>query len=99
MGRTQIINGKGEAFVIGRDDGCHLQVFSTLASRQHGKIEHRMGKFVFVDHSANGTYISLPEIDNLFIHREELPLFGSGILCCGEKIRDDNPHLIHFACE
>lgn len=96
---TLAIEGNGASFIVGREDSCQLQVFSTHASRQHGKIEHRMGKFVFVDQSANGTYISLPDIDNLFIHREELPLFGSGILCCGEKIQDGNPHLIHFVCE
>jgi class 3 adenylate cyclase len=97
--RTLAIGGGGAAFTLGREEGCQLQVQSTLASRQHGKIEHRMGKFVFIDHSANGTYISLPDIDNLFLHREELPLFGSGIISCGEKIQDKNPHLIHFACE
>lgn len=97
--RPLSIDGNDTPFIIGREDNCQLQVFSTHASRQHGKIEHRMGKFVFVDQSANGTYISLPDIDNLFIHREELPLFGSGILCCGEKIQDGNPHLIHFVCE
>lgn len=98
-GRTLAIGGGGAAFTLGRDVACQLQVQSTLASRQHGKIEHRMGKFVFVDHSANGTYISLPDIDNLFLRREELPLFGSGIISCGEKIQDNNQHLIHFSCE
>jgi len=97
--RTLAIGGGGAAFTLGREAGCQLQVQSTLASRQHGRIEHRMGKFVFIDHSANGTYISLPDIDNLFLHREELPLFGSGTISCGEKIQDTNRHLIHFACE
>jgi hypothetical protein len=97
--RTLTIEGNGASFVVGREDNCHLQILSTHASRQHGKIEYRTGKFVFVDQSANGTYISLPDINNLFIHREELPLFASGILCCGEKIQDGNANLIHFACE
>jgi len=87
------------SFSLGRDAGCRLPIASTLASRQHGKIEHRLGKFVLVDHSANGTYVSLPDIQNLLLHREELPLFGSGVVSCGEKIRDGAPHLIHFSCE
>ncbi len=98
--RTIAVDGKaGAPFTLGRDDSCQLQIKSTLASRQHGKIEHRMGKFVYVDHSANGSYINLPEINNLFLHREEIPLFGSGTLGCGEKIQDGNTHLIHFSCE
>jgi len=99
-GQTRSVQGEnGLAFTIGRDDGCNLQIPSSLASRQHGKIEHRMGKFVFIDHSANGTYVNMQDIKNLFIHREELPLFGSGTISCGEKIQDGGTHLIHFACE
>ncbi len=98
--QTRAIRGDGRAaYTLGRDDGCNLQILSTLASRQHGKIEYRLGKFVYVDHSANGTYISLKDIDNLFLHREELPLFGSGVIACGEKIQDGGLHLIHFLCE
>jgi len=100
QGRIVAVDGKaGSPFTFGRDDSCHLQIKTTLASRQHGKIEHRMGKFVYVDHSANGSYINLPEISNLYLHREEIPLFGAGTLCCGEKIKDGNEHLIHFSCE
>jgi class 3 adenylate cyclase len=99
QGITRALERGAPALLLGRDPGCQLQVVSSLASRMHGKIEHRMGKFVFVDHSANGTYIRLPDIENLFLQREELPLFGSGVICCGEKITDASPHLIHFACE
>ena len=96
---TRVIERGVSSFTIGRDATCNLQLLSSLASRLHGKIEHRVGKFVFADHSANGTYIRLPGIDDLFLRREELPLFGSGVIACGEKIKDDSPHLIHFSCE
>lgn len=100
QGQSRTIEGgNGAAFTVGRDAGSDLQILSTLASRQHGKIEHRLGKFVYMDHSANGTYISLKDINNLLLHREELPLFGSGVIACGEKIQDGGPHLIHFSCE
>jgi class 3 adenylate cyclase len=100
QGQARAIHGDNRtAYTLGRDAGCDLQLLSTLASRQHGKIEHRLGRFVFVDHSANGTYVSLADIQNLFLHREELPLFGTGVISCGEKIHDQNPHLVHFTCE
>lgn len=100
QGQTRAIHGNGQTgFTLGRDAGCSLPIASTVASRQHAKIQHRHGKFIFIDHSANGSYISLPDIDNLFLHREELPLFGSGVISCGEKIQEGGPHLIHFACE
>jgi class 3 adenylate cyclase len=99
QGEHRVITADSGSYVIGRDAGCQLQIGSAMASRQHGKIEHRMGKFVYVDHSANGTYVRMPDIHSLFLHREEVPLFGSGALACGEKLGDDNPHLIHFVCE
>jgi adenylate cyclase len=100
QGQTRAIRGDHQtSFALGRDAGCHLAIGSTVASRQHAKIQHRHGKFILVDHSANGTYVSLPDIDNLFLHREELPLFGSGVIACGEKIQPDSAHLIRFACE
>jgi len=100
QGQSTTIEGDGRvSFTLGRDVACNLQVDASVASRQHGQIEHRMGKFVFIDHSANGTYISLPDIQNLFLHREELPLFGAGTISLGEKIQDGRSHLIHFNCE
>lgn len=99
QGITRVVHAGSGSFVIGRDAGCQLQIASTVASRQHGKIEHRLGKFMYIDHSANGTYVRLPDIEGLFLHREEIPLFGTGAISCGEKLRDDNPWLIQFACE
>jgi adenylate cyclase len=96
---TRIVERATSGFTIGRDPSCQLQLLSSLASRLHGKIEYRGGKFLFADHSANGTYIRLPDIDDLFLRREELPLFGTGVIACGEKIKDDSEHLIHFSCE
>lgn len=99
QGSTRVIEAGDAAFTLGRDSSCSLPIGSTVASRLHGKIEHRLGKFVYTDHSANGSYIRMPDIENLFVNREQLPLFGSGIIACGEKINDQSQHLIHFACE
>ena len=96
---TRIIEPHTGTFTLGRDIGCSLQISSTVASRMHGKIEHSMGKFVYTDHSANGSYIRMPDIENLFVNREQLPIFGTGVIACGEKIKDESAHLIHFACE
>ena len=99
QGITKIIEAGSGAFTLGRDVDCSLPIASTVASRLHGKIEHRMGKFVYTDHSANGSYVRMPDIENLFVNREQLPLFGAGTIACGEKITDGSQHLIHFACE
>ena len=38
------------------DQASDVVVPERMASREHGRIEHRAGKFVLIDHSANGTY-------------------------------------------
>ncbi len=98
-GIIRTVDSSTPSFSIGRELDCHLQIASPLASRLHAKLEYRQGRFVLADHSANGTYVSLPDIDNLCLRREPLPLFGAGIISCGEKIREDGAHLIRFACE
>jgi len=86
-------------FTLDRDASCNLQILSKLASRQHGRIENRLGRFAYVDHGANGTNIRLKDIQSMFLHREEFSLFGSGVIASGEKIQDSCPHLIHFSCD
>lgn len=84
---------------MGRDKSCVITFNSGLASRHHARISYQRGKFVLIDESTNGTYIRMPDIDNMFIRREDFPLMGSGTISCGEKVSDQQPNLIHFTCE
>lgn len=84
---------------MGRDKSCSITFDSGLASRVHAKISYQRGKFVLVDESTNGTYVRMPDIDNMFIRREDFPLMGSGTISCGEKVVENQPNLIHFTCE
>jgi len=84
---------------MGRDKTCVITFNSGLASRHHAKISYQRGKFVLVDESTNGTYVRMPDIDNMFIRREDFPLMGSGSISCGEKVSEDQPNLIRFTCE
>lgn len=84
-------------FIVGRDPGiAHLPVGTTVASRDHFRIEYRRGKFVLADNSTNGTWVQHDGQEPIYLRREELPLSGSGIICIGQPITADNPHLIHF---
>jgi len=84
---------------IGRDKSCTISIDSGLASRNHARINYQRGKFVLVDESTNGTYVRMPDINNMFIRREDFPLMGSGQVSCGEKVVDGHPNLIQFTCE
>lgn len=84
-------------FILGRDPlKADLQIDSGLASRDHCHVIFRRGKYVLVDHSTNGTYVSHPEQADIYLRREELPLFGSGSISLGEPVHQAHDWLIHY---
>jgi adenylate cyclase len=85
-------------FTLGRGADCDLRVAASLASRVHCRIEFRRGKFVLVDQSTNGTFVRTQEGEDVYLRREELMLWGAGVLSLGEEITTANEHLVHFLC-
>lgn len=73
-----VLNDAKSTISIGRDPDCDIPVRDRRASRNHGRIERRGGKFVLIDQSTNGTYVTFSGETELFLRREELVLRGSG---------------------
>ncbi|MEM7304880.1 MAG: adenylate/guanylate cyclase domain-containing protein [Pseudomonadota bacterium] len=85
-----------QPFTFGRDENCSMTIESKLISRNHASIEYRKGKFIFVDTSTNGTYIQTEEGRNVFIRREEVPLWGLGNISLGRVPEEDEENLIRY---
>ena len=83
---------------IGRGQECDFNIPSQQASRQHCKIQCNRGKFVFIDNSANGSYINHNETE-LFFHQEQVPLSGEGFISLGEPSADNADFLLHYSIE
>ncbi|MFT5219951.1 MAG: adenylate cyclase [Planctomycetota bacterium] len=83
---------------IGRGQDCDLSVPSQQASRQHCKIQCNRGKFVFIDNSANGSYISHNNTE-IFFHQEQVPLLGEGSISLGEQSADNTDYMLHYSIE
>lgn len=83
---------------VGRGKDCEFSVNSKLASRQHARIEYRHGKFVLIDQSTNGTYVRTQDGKEVYLRREELPLWGSGVFSLGQALDKDERDLIYFLC-
>ncbi|MEE8482108.1 MAG: adenylate/guanylate cyclase domain-containing protein [Acidiferrobacterales bacterium] len=96
--KVQEVGQSTVGFKIGRDDQSDLVVTSTLASRNHARIEFRRGKFVLIDQSTNGTYVKTNDGKVVYLRREELPLWGNGEIGLGEAASEDNLNLIRFSC-
>lgn len=94
-GKEYNIKANSPDFLIGRDDRCDLIVNSDYSSRIHAHIEFRRGKFVLVDESTNGTFISMNNKNEIFLRREESPLVGVGEIVLGEST---SKYTIRYIC-
>lgn len=90
--------GVGETpFIIGRDSNqCNLLVSGSEISRKHCHISYSRGKFVLIDHSTNGSYLSEANKEEIYLRRETFPLSGNVSLSLGvpgEKSGDNKIEL------
>ena len=82
---------------MGRGEQNDLVLPMGCVSRVHARIEFRRDKFMLVDHSTNGTYLSTPTRKEVFLHLDEMPLEGHGIIGLGRKPDQNNKEKLSFA--
>ena len=85
-----------DAMSLGRGQECTLVVPSSSASRAHADILTRGGRFYLDDHSTNGTYIKPEGANEIFVHRDQALLQGSGLIRLGEPIAVKGPLDIEY---
>ena len=83
---------------LGRGASCDLVILSPQASREHCSIEYNRGKFIFTDHSANGSYIRHNQTE-LFFHQERIPLLGQGQISLGEPSNNNSEFLLEYSID
>lgn len=91
----------GEAtsvLTLGRDAQSDVVIFDRKASRMHARIERRRDKFALIDHSSNGTYVTVEGEGEVVLRREEMILRGSGHISFGHAYEDDPVEFIGFSC-
>lgn len=85
-------------FILGRDSNrANLRINHDLASREHCEVVFRRGKFVLVDHSTNGTYVSSQNQEEIYLRREEFPLVGDGKISIGQSIKQGEERVVSFS--
>jgi class 3 adenylate cyclase len=81
---------------LGRDANSDLIILNPSASRRHGKIEKRRDKFVLIDQSTNGTFVTIEgEADSVLKH-EELILHGHGCFGFGDAYQGIKQEVVSF---
>jgi adenylate cyclase len=81
---------------IGRSHECDLVVSDRYASRQHLTIRAMRTRFYLIDHSINGTYVTLHGGDEVHVLRGEVPLDRSGVLSLGRSHTDSGAVVVSF---
>ena len=87
-----------DSITLGRGEECGLQVHQQEASRLHCTIERKHDKFVLVDHSTNGTYVTVEGADEVLVQREEFVLTRRGFIALGRP-KSSTPEIVEFIVE
>jgi len=83
---------------LGRDAQNDVVIADRMASRMHARIERRRDKFVLVDQSSNGTYVTIDGEPEIELRREEMILRGRGHLSFGHASQGDSGEVLAFSC-
>lgn len=94
-----VLSAERPAVSLGRDETCGIVIRDPSASRSHGKIERRRDKFVLVDISTNGTYVSFQGEPEFTLKREETILRGRGRIVFGHAWKSDADDMVEFVVE
>jgi adenylate cyclase len=84
------------SITIGRAPGCDLVVPDRYASRQHVTIRLMRTRFYLIDHSINGTFVTLSGGQEVHVLREDLPLDRSGEISLGRSRTERTESVIRF---
>ena len=96
--REFLLGADQPSATLGRDPASDIVVMSPKASRVHGRIERRRDKFVLIDQSSNGTWVSQEGSAEVLVRREELVLRGRGRMSFGEP-QASASEWVTFSCE
>ena len=95
----EIVLGEHQALVtLGRDAQNDLVIADRLASRMHAHIERRRDRFVLVDHSSNGTFLTIADEPEIPLRREEFILRKHGRISFGHPHARDPSEVVEYFC-
>lgn len=88
-----VMDNQRSTITLGREVGNDINVSDRRASRAHARIERRRDRFVLVDMSSNGTYVTFEGELEVVLKREEIVLRGKGRIAFGRALADDTEYV------
>lgn len=88
-GSPILVDGQRPQISLGREIGNDIVITDRRASRVHAHIERRRDKFVLIDESTNGTYLTFDGELEMALKGEDIILRGKGRICFGRAYAED----------
>jgi adenylate cyclase len=74
-----------ELVTVGRSPECDIVVERPWVSRHHATFTISNGKARLIERSSSGTFVSMGPGHEVFVRREDILLFGSGVISPGRR--------------
>ncbi|MEO8537698.1 MAG: FHA domain-containing protein [Betaproteobacteria bacterium] len=97
-GREVMLDDSRALLTLGRDAQNDLVIADRMASRTHAHIERRRDRYVLVDHSSNGTFLTIDGQPEIELRREEVTLRGTGRIAFGHAHAKEPGESVDYAC-
>ncbi len=85
------------SIALGREPGNDVVIQDFGVSRRHATIERRRDKWVMIDHSSNGTYVTFADEPEIKLHREEIVLHRPGVASLGRPAANATSACFQFS--
>ena len=99
LGREFVLDDAKKEVTMGRAEENDIVIQGTLISRLHAKIEASRDKFLLVDQSTNGTFVTNQEGKEAFVRRDSVILQGKGLHRARQVARANASDAIRYQLE
>jgi Adenylate cyclase, family 3 (some proteins contain HAMP domain) len=99
LDREVLLDEAKKELTMGRADENDLVVKGTLISRLHARIEVLRDRFLLVDQSTNGTFVTNQDGKEAFVRRDSVVLQGRGCIGLGKTPDGNAADVIRYQLE
>jgi adenylate cyclase len=99
LGREFVLDDSKAELTMGRADENDIVIRGKLISRLHAKIEASRDKFLLIDQSTNGTFVTNQEGKEAFVRRDSVILQGKGLIGLGKLPEANATDAIRYQLE
>lgn len=99
QGEEIVVDDSRANIAIGRAEENDIVVKGNLISRLHARIEFNRNKFLLIDQSTNGTFVTTREGEEAFVRRDSMQLKGEGLIGFGRVPESGSALTLKYVCE